>query len=164
MVTPPHSKAQKDLPSKLAFNLLSVLCATVGLWGEAKRPQGVESDSHSLPLIYSPSDQQMETLMTPHRNPVDFTQERRNVCSAMTLLYNILVLLPPGSCCNILRTVKKTPESFLISESSGQHLLSVTVPGPVWSTLHTWSHSRLKATLRGCYHYFSDWKVSQKIK
>lgn len=39
----------------------------------------------------------------------------------MNLLYSILVLLQPGSCCNILHTVaKKNLEAFLISESSGQ--------------------------------------------
>lgn len=59
---------------------------------------------------------------------------------------------------------KKIWQWFSSSLKAVASIYWVSLPGAAWSTLHIWSHLRLMATLWGYYHYFSDQKLSRKVK
>ena len=165
MVLSPHSNARKDGLRKRASHPCPFLCATVRCHEvRQKEHRAWNQTTQSAFAGHSPSKWRVssETTQPRARHLVDITPEWQK---------GILCRESPLQCFASTPTWALLPYSTYSEEKPGsfpplwkQWPAFITVPSAVQSTLRTRAHSRLSESLQGYPHYFSQRKLSRKVK
>lgn len=142
--------------------LISILSSVCVLWGVAKRPQGIEANSHTVcsPFLHPVISKWRISSETtqPSRFHIRTVEMSALPWISSTIFWFYFNLGLVAKFYILWKKIWKLSSSLKAVTS-----MSIIVPGNVGSTLHTWSHLRLVATLQVYYHYFSDRKLSWKV-